>query len=636
MNARRNRGTLRLGVLALALALVVMLGWKGLRVAEAAGRAQQDAGVALAALNAVQEHPMDAAGLAAAAPAFEAAARSLGALQAELQPIEPLLGLTRVLPSQASWLANVPDALAVAVSMTHVGATLAGPLAVALADGVGQGQLARSLQAVDRLAPALPDLADELDRVEPALARLRGRPLGGPLRQLGPAVERAAALWPVARQGLEALSVVGPALGMDGPRSYLLLGQNSGEIRASGGFIGSVGVLTVDQGAVVRFEYGSGYDVDPGVAVPPAPAPLARYLGLGGWYLRDANWWPDFPTTAAQVEQAWQRAGHGPVDGVIAFDTTVVEALLRAVGPLAVPGYGTVEADNFERLAVEQLYSPGAVASASSYHAAKATFLAPVGRALLARLLEVSPSELLPLGKALVQLLDAKHLQLAFKDQRLLRVVHARGWAGAMPAVDGDSLYVVDTTVSYGDTYSFVQSEVRLQMRVREDERVAHDLALRYANVYPRGLPVWMPPLVVSGGTFDLATGKLLETPGFWGDWLRVYLPPDAREVAVDGLADQSPPRQEFGRTLVEGYLPLSPGQQRTVRLRYVTSLGAVGAVDAYRLFLQKQAGVECRATSVVLLWPRSPAASYQGCPSHDGWIELRDAGRRESRKAPN
>ncbi|MBI4492102.1 MAG: DUF4012 domain-containing protein [Chloroflexi bacterium] len=622
---------LRLGMLALVLALVVLLGWKGLRVAEAAGRAQQDAGAALATLSALQERPMDRGGLAAAAPAFEAAARSLGALQAELQPIEPLLGLTRVLPSQASWLADVPDALAVAVSMTHMGATLAGPLAPALAEGAGSGRLVRALQAVDRLAPALPDLARELDRVEPALTRLRGRPLGGPLQRLGPAVDRAAAVLPEAREALEALGMLGPALGMDGPRSYLLLGQNSREIRASGGFIGSVGVITLDRGAVVRFEYGSGYEADPGVAAPPAPAPLARYLGLGGWSLRDANWWPDFPATAAQVEQAWQRAGRGSVDGVIAFDTTVVEALLRAVGPLDVPGHGRVEADSFERLAAEQLYSRSAIATGATYHAAKAAFLAPVGRALLARLLEVSPAELVPLGKALVQVLDAKHLQLAFKDPRLIRLTEAHGWSGAMPAMAGDSLFVVDTAVSYGDAYTFIDTDASLRVSVGEDRSAMHDLALRYANVYPRGLPSWMPPIMLGGQAFDLATGKLVETPGFWGNWLRVYLPPDAREVAVDGLADQSPPRQEFGRTLVEGYLPLSPGQQRTVRLRYVTGLEEQEGAGVHRLFLQKQAGVECRSMAVVVEWPQGASASYQGCPGGDGWITLRDAGAQES-----
>ena len=36
---------------------------------------------------------------------------------------------------------------------------------------------------------------------------------------------------------------------------------------------------------------------------PPTepPHPLREYMGLGSWLLQDANWWADFPTTAAQA-----------------------------------------------------------------------------------------------------------------------------------------------------------------------------------------------------------------------------------------------------------------------------------------------------------------------------------------------
>lgn len=272
-------------------------------------------------------------------------------------------------------------ALVAATPLAQLGATLVQPFSVAAQeDQPEQGSLARYLAAACSLQPHLPEMERKLGLAAPALERLRGRPLGGPLRLFGSPLEDALRLLPQVHRGLELLGALGPALGMDGPRSYLLLGQNNQEIRATGGFIGSVGAVTVEKGAVVRLDYGSSYAVDAGVVPQSPPTPLARYLGLGGWYLRDANWWPDFPASAAQVEEAWLRAGRGPVDGVVALDSTAIEAVMRAVGGVEVEGYGAVTADSFQMRAAEQLYSRAALASAESFHRAKGEFLGAVGR----------------------------------------------------------------------------------------------------------------------------------------------------------------------------------------------------------------------------------------------------------------
>ena len=41
------------------------------------------------------------------------------------------------------------------------------------------------------------------------------------------------------------------------------------------------------------------------LAVEP-PRPLREYMGLGSWQLQDANWWADFPASAAQAAVFWR------------------------------------------------------------------------------------------------------------------------------------------------------------------------------------------------------------------------------------------------------------------------------------------------------------------------------------------
>src|SRR5207302_738938 len=114
--------------------------------------------------------------------------------------------------SQASWPADVPDALVIAAALADVGATVVTPLAAAPpAEEAGSGRLARYLMAATALAPAMPAIVSRLEAIEPALNRLHGRPLGGPLRPLGPIVDRLVEHMPEVRQAPELLQVLGSA-----------------------------------------------------------------------------------------------------------------------------------------------------------------------------------------------------------------------------------------------------------------------------------------------------------------------------------------------------------------------------------------------------------------------------------------
>ena len=57
------------------------------------------------------------------------------------------------------------------------------------------------------------------------------------------------------------------------------------------------------------------------------------------WNLRDANWHPDFRTSADEIQRFLALNGVDPVDGVLAFDQQALGILLAAIGPVQVPGH---------------------------------------------------------------------------------------------------------------------------------------------------------------------------------------------------------------------------------------------------------------------------------------------------------
>ena len=93
-------------------------------------------------------------------------------------------------------------------------------------------------------------------------------------------------------------------LAWKGPRTYLVLVQNSHELRATGGFIAAVGRVSVDGGRLVDFDFQDSYALySDRSTYPPAPQAMQQYMGIPLLVMRDANWSPDFPTTA-QVARA--------------------------------------------------------------------------------------------------------------------------------------------------------------------------------------------------------------------------------------------------------------------------------------------------------------------------------------------
>ena len=129
----------------------------------------------------------------------------------------------------------------------------------------------------------------------------------------------------------------------------LIVSQDGAELRPTGGFPGSFGVIDVGPTGVRLETYQDVYALpDPPQPVPP---PRGAYMTTA-FTFRDANWWMDFPTSAKTMLGFWQTGGEPPVDGIVAIDTVVMKDLLGVVGPIRVPGYNETfySANLLERL----------------------------------------------------------------------------------------------------------------------------------------------------------------------------------------------------------------------------------------------------------------------------------------------
>lgn len=312
----------------------------------------------------------------------------------------------------ADTIVNPPDErLPVSAAMDALRETQRslGPAAVAIAQASDEVTRLKNWFLIGPLATARDDLTTRLPRIR----------------------DRATS----ADHGLSALMAFA---GDSGPRRYLFLSQNPDEVRPTGGFIGTYGVLTA-QGGVMKLER---YDDIHAWALPrpQADVPVAQ---VGSPYryhdpplrrtIANANTGPDWPQAAQLAANLWKAGGEAPVDGVISFTPALMARILSVVGPVAVPSYNEiVTAENI----IERLDYYTHIADPLDPN--RKDFVAVVAEIVLRKLFDAPASQWEPLGRVVGQAFEAREALAWSTDPQVASVLAERRWDGAFVGHPGD------------------------------------------------------------------------------------------------------------------------------------------------------------------------------------------------------
>lgn len=508
-------------------------------------RAQVEFDQALALSELVVNEPMSfrdaAAALAQTRTHLVAAEDALDSADARAARLAPLLSVGAHLPGPSKGLTEVRPLIRQAQELAHTG--------LALTEGFARlterlDEQHESEPSAARFAAALtaaePAFADALAAFDRALAirrairddRLQG-PFSGGAAVLATFDRRAGALGQSIVLWASAPAAARAVLGMDGPRTYAILGQNAAELRPTGGFIGSMGVVTVDRGVIIGEDYRSSYSFDnPERGWGILPAPMQAHLGPGALAVRDANWSPDFPTSAHWVETFLLRHQDISVDGVIGFTTLAVDGLIAALGPLDVEGFDQpLTAENWYAAAEQRIYFQDGVTAQDG----KEATLEPMLKAIVRRLQAASPDDLTNAMRALRQLVRRRELLLSFHDPQAATLARLLGADGHFaPPATGDVLALVDANLSYSKVGPYVDERILYEVWLSEHGMpVASRITVDYEN---RLTPEQAadPTRRIGGAEWDAAAQRLRPNRGVYGTYARLYVPAGSRLLDSD------------------------------------------------------------------------------------------------------
>ena len=175
----------------------------------------------------------------------------------------------------------------------------------------------------------------------------------------------------------KASQLIPPMLGAYGQRQYALLAQSPAEIRAGGGHIGAVMLVTVDGGRITLGDrVGGGKLYSPTPVLPLTPDEELLFTDTLVTYGVSATMTPDFPRSAEITRAQWEKAFGQTVDGVMAVDPVALGYLLKATGPVRTPNGTQLDGSNAARILLNDIYKDPDIAAQDELFgdAAKAVF----------------------------------------------------------------------------------------------------------------------------------------------------------------------------------------------------------------------------------------------------------------------
>lgn len=402
------------------------------------------------------------------------------------------------------------------------------------------------------------------------------------------------------------------ALGLEGEQSYLVLSQNSDELRPSGGYVSTYGWLTVRSGRVVDYNYSATTQDSP----KPPPRSMSDQIEVPSWWIRyaqpiyaawDGSWSPDFPATAQMAMWFYNEGNNprSPVDGVISIDIVAFEYILEALGQVVVPEYNVVvDSKNFR----DVVYDIRAFGEGDTPHK---EFLAALYRQIFAdwQAVTSNPQKSSAILNVLLRSLQEKHIMLYMVDENVNEAVKLLGWSGEqLDAGRGDYLMVVDSNLG-NKSNSSIRRQIIYDVDIQSDNSVESRATVLY-------------DYAASVAEQDPAVNPAFHGRLDYNNLLQLYIPQRSTLINTIGDMFRTEEVDSDDHGLIVSRLTVPYDSNQRVQYLYQTPdvIDVIGDFQRYHLVVQKQPGMRAEIVNVQVTLPDNaslvsstptPTASY-------------------------
>ncbi len=373
------------------------------------------------------------------------------------------------------------------------------------------------------------------------------------------------------------VNVIESALGVPTPKRYLLMFQNSGEIRPTGGFMTAFGFINFNNGTLGQISAQNIYSLSNVVQYAPlAPKPLYVYNATYHWHLRDANTSPNVPTSVANIYKFYNSIPRAPqIDGVIFINTWFVDSMIQAVGNITMPslyGKNLVLTTNNANYYMEYMAEKSGLPQSE-----RKAFISVMMHELINKVFHSTGNTLTNVIKVAFKSLNEKQILLYFNNQKAENLVNHYNWGGVIPTkVNGDYLQVVEANLGGAKDNYFMGETVTSNIQKATNGRYEQSVSITWTNsaVYDN----WL-------------VGPYLS-------WVRIYVPLGSTLISINGANGFT---QDYNNTIVNktvfgNHITIPPRLSKsaplakgTMTFTYYLPLG----INMTHYLIQKQPGIK-------------------------------------------
>lgn len=390
------------------------------------------------------------------------------------------------------------------------------------------------------------------------------------------------------KDGKPLLTKVSWLLGKDAPRKYLMIFQNDGELRPSGGFWTAYSTITVTNGKVTPGSASNIYDLDDLIgSLGKSPRLIQSYhINVPNLYLRDSNLSPDFPTDAQLFLEKYTKVKKGEFDAVVAIDTQLLVDMVSVLGKLDTR-VGTFTAQPDDRcegcpqIIYEMQYMSGR--PRDYLESNRKDFMNPLMSALLANVMGSEKNKMGELMQAFFKDINEKHILVYFPDSDMQQIGNSANITGKIFDVDSsiDYLHLNDANFASAKSNMFITQKIKHNIDIKNGI-ATHKITVTYTNS-------------AAGSNCNLErTDGLCLNASVYRNLFRFYTPIGSKLIKMTGSEIETVQYEELNKQVFEGFYGdktgLNPKSSLITSIEY-TSGAKIGST--YTLMLQKQPGTK-------------------------------------------
>ncbi|KKT50885.1 MAG: hypothetical protein UW43_C0001G0050 [Candidatus Yanofskybacteria bacterium GW2011_GWA1_44_21] len=394
--------------------------------------------------------------------------------------------------------------------------------------------------------------------------------------------------------GLDYAKFFDDLTGSSGTKKFLIMFQNPSELRPTGGFPGSYGVLMFQDGDLADFKVDDVYNLDGQLKENIIPPKQLQHI-TPTWGMRDANWFIDFPASAKKIMSFYKKESGSDIDGVITLSPKLVSGILDVIGPIDMPEYGlTLTGENFtDTIQKEVEYGPN--------RAQPKQILVDFAPKLLEKIYSSDSQQWMDIFNMIVMSIERKDILMYFKELKLQSFAYDHGLSGHVKNTDGDYMMITFSNVKGSKTDAVIDNSISVNTQISDE--LAHTVSISRKHnggknqygFYNKQNPTYVRILAPAGSQLKSIKGN--SKPDFrpllgYADYnfkkdedlsgLEATVHIDAK-TGVDVY-------RESGKTGFGFWLITNPGETKTVTIQYSVPDKYIGG--DYNLYMQKQPGL--------------------------------------------